>query len=79
MVLKFIGQFLAVTNQGSKTHNRQNSLKGLKQETVVAREALDRGRFASDGGFERLNKTFDGKLVMILGDLRESIWSADAS
>lgn len=48
--------------------------KQLKKETVVDREALDRGQFASDGGFERLNKRFDGKLESHLGDLREYIW-----
>lgn len=52
--------------------------KQLKQETIVDRAALNSGRFATDGGFERFNKVFDGKLEMILGDLQESIWETSA-
>lgn len=52
--------------------------KQLKQETIVDRAALNSGRFATDGGFERFNKVFDGKLEMILGDLHENIWAAEA-
>jgi type I restriction enzyme, R subunit len=52
--------------------------KALKSDVVVDREALDRGKFAADGGFERFNKVFDGKLESLLGDLRESIWEGEA-
>jgi type I restriction enzyme R subunit len=48
--------------------------KQLTQETVVDRDALDRGQFATQGGFARLNKIFDGKLEQILGDVNEAIW-----
>ncbi|MEO7328019.1 MAG: type I restriction-modification system endonuclease, partial [Minicystis sp.] len=49
--------------------------KQLKVETIVDREALDEGEFRNQGGgFERLNKQFEGKLDEILGDLRERIW-----
>jgi type I restriction enzyme R subunit len=49
--------------------------KQLTVETIVDREALDEGEFKNQGGgFERLNKQFDGKLDEILGELREDIW-----
>lgn len=48
--------------------------KQLKAETVVDREALDRGQFRAEGGFQRLNKIFGGKLEQVLADLHEEIW-----
>jgi type I restriction enzyme R subunit len=49
--------------------------KQLGVETIVDRAALDEGEFqAQGGGFERLNKQFEGKLEEILGELRERIW-----
>jgi type I restriction enzyme, R subunit len=47
----------------------------LQQETIVDKAALDRGQFRAKGGFERLNKVFDGKLEQLLGDLHEQVWS----
>jgi type I restriction enzyme R subunit len=52
--------------------------KQLTQETVVDRDALDHGQFATQGGFARLNKVFDGKLDQILGDLSDAIWEKQA-
>ncbi|HEY9899313.1 MAG TPA: type I restriction-modification system endonuclease [Pantanalinema sp.] len=46
----------------------------LKQETIVDREALDRGQFKASGGFARIDKMFEGQLEMILGDLQEQVW-----
>jgi type I restriction enzyme R subunit len=49
--------------------------KQLKVETIVDREALDEGEFKNQGGgFERLNKQFEGNLDEILGELRETVW-----
>jgi type I restriction enzyme R subunit len=48
--------------------------KQLQVETVVDRDALDRGQFQAEGGFARLNKVFGGKLEQLLGDLHEEIW-----
>lgn len=50
----------------------------LRVESVVDREALDRGQFKSLGGFNRINKVFDGKLEAVLGDLHEALWQAAA-
>lgn len=47
----------------------------LKTEVIVDREAFDRGAFkAQGGGFERLNKAFDGRLEEILVEINESLW-----
>lgn len=49
--------------------------KQLKDQVVVDRESLDEGIFREQaGGFERLNKQFDGKLGEILGDIQQAIW-----
>ena len=54
--------------------------KQLVQETVVDRDALDRGQFkAQAGGFDRLNKVFDGRLEQLLGDISEAIWASEMS
>jgi type I restriction enzyme R subunit len=48
----------------------------LRAEFIVDREALDRGQFKTQGGFTRINKTFDGKLEAVLGDLHEALWQS---
>ena len=48
--------------------------KQLKVETVVDTESLDQGEFKSHGGFNRLNKVFNGMLAEILKDINESLW-----
>ncbi|UJR78529.1 type I restriction-modification system endonuclease [Sandaracinus amylolyticus] len=48
--------------------------KQLKAEVIVDRESLDRGQFAAEGGFTRMNKVFEGKLETILGDLADEVW-----
>lgn len=48
--------------------------KQLKVETVVDREALDRGEFKANGRLKRLNKVFDGKLEHLLGEIHEELW-----
>ena len=52
--------------------------KQLEVETIVDREALDRGEFQAQGGFARLNKIFDGKLQELLQELTETIWKIAA-
>ncbi|HLP92028.1 MAG TPA: type I restriction-modification system endonuclease [Nostocaceae cyanobacterium] len=50
--------------------------KQLKAETIVDREALDRGEFKTQGGgFERLNKVFSGELENIIVTIHENIWN----
>lgn len=52
--------------------------KQLVQETIVDRQALDRGAFAYSGGFHRLNKIFDGQMKKILTDLHDYVWKESA-
>ncbi|MBK8715819.1 MAG: type I restriction-modification system endonuclease [Nannocystaceae bacterium] len=51
----------------------------LRVETIVDREALDRGQFKTGGGFKHINKAFDGQLESILGDLHEALWATAAT
>ena len=48
--------------------------KQIKKEKIVDRAALDAGAFATQGGFRHLDKTFDGRLEEVLGDLGDAIW-----
>ena len=48
--------------------------KQLVNEIVVDRAALDSGEFQAHGGFNRINKVFDGKLEAILGEINEALW-----
>ncbi|SRR5579883_998336 len=48
--------------------------KQLKVETIVDKEALNKGEFQAQGGFRRLNKTFDGRLEEILIQINEELW-----
>jgi type I restriction enzyme R subunit len=53
--------------------------KQLEKEVVVDREALDREQFrAQGGGFKGLDKTFDGRLEQILGDIQDALWQESA-
>jgi type I restriction enzyme, R subunit len=49
--------------------------KQLKMETIVDRDALDRGEFQAQGGFKRINQVFSGELETILENLNEGIWA----
>lgn len=53
-------------------------VKQMKHETIVDREALNSGRFESDGGFERINRVFDGQLAKVLADLHDEVWKISA-
>lgn len=48
--------------------------KQLKQETIVDREAFDRGQFRELGGFKLLDRTFDGELETILSQINTKLW-----
>jgi type I restriction enzyme, R subunit len=41
---------------------------------VVDRKALDRDPFRSDGGYNRLNKVFNGQLEAVLTGINEELW-----
>ncbi|MGL5807017.1 MAG: type I restriction-modification system endonuclease [Xenococcaceae cyanobacterium] len=48
--------------------------KQLKQETIIDREAFDRGQFKAQGGFKRIDRTFDGELETILSQINSKLW-----
>lgn len=50
----------------------------VARELIVDREALDQEPFQADGGFNRLNRIFDGQLEAILGDISEELWRKTA-
>ena len=52
--------------------------KQFKENTLVDRDAIDQGQFKEYGGFNRLNKTFDGQLEELLGQITDQIWSSAA-
>ncbi|MEO1353446.1 MAG: type I restriction-modification enzyme R subunit C-terminal domain-containing protein, partial [Cyanobacteria bacterium J06635_15] len=53
--------------------------KQLEVEYVVDREALDKGAFKAQGGFQRINKVFQGRLEQVLSEINESLWKAESS
>jgi type I restriction enzyme R subunit len=48
------------------------------REMIVDRDALNQEPFQKDGGFNRLNRIFDGQLETILGDINEELWQRKA-
>lgn len=48
--------------------------KQFEKEVIVDREALDAGEFRARGGFDRINKTFNGELEAILQSISDSMW-----
>ncbi len=48
----------------------------LKKELVVDRQALDDTPFKEHGGFNRLNKQFNGEMEAILSQISEELWRA---
>ncbi|WP_212637942.1 type I restriction-modification system endonuclease [Desulfocicer vacuolatum] len=53
--------------------------KQLLKETIVDKEALNKGQFRTQGGFNRLNKIFDGKMEEVLDEIGEELWQDAAS
>lgn len=50
----------------------------VAREFIVDRDALDQEPFQADGGFNRLNRIFEGQLEAILGDINEELWKKTA-
>jgi type I restriction enzyme, R subunit len=46
----------------------------MKLETVVDHTSLNAGQFKQKGGFDRMNKVFDGRLDAVPGDLADGVW-----
>jgi type I restriction enzyme R subunit len=71
-----------ILSKGSWTEVQRKWLKRIEEqilrELVVDRAAVDEEPFSKDGGFQRLNKVFDGKLEVILADISEEVWRTAA-
>lgn len=52
--------------------------KQLEKEYLVDKETLNQGAFKTQGGFQRINKVFQGKLEQVLSAINESLWSAES-
>lgn len=50
----------------------------IVKEIVLDRDSIDHGNFAAHGGFNRLNKVFNGQLETILHDFNEELWKVSA-
>lgn len=50
----------------------------IGKEIVLDRDSIDHGTFAAHGGFDRLNRVFDGQLEAILHDFNEELWKVGA-
>jgi type I restriction enzyme R subunit len=48
----------------------------IKENEVIDRPLLDEGAFRSKGGFDRINKVFDGKLEEVVEQLKDAVWRA---
>lgn len=46
----------------------------VAKELVVDRDSLDQEPFRKDGGFNRFNKVFGGKVEALLADVNEELW-----
>ena len=51
----------------------------IKKQALVDKDSLNAGAFNSAGGFNRINKSFSGKLDSLLVDLHSEIWSDGAA
>jgi len=51
--------------------------KQLIAETVLDREDFDRGAFATHGGFNRLNKIFQGNFQQVLDDITQNLYAEE--
>jgi type I restriction enzyme R subunit len=47
----------------------------LKHELVLDREALDSGAFKTSGGFTHIDKAFDGKVLDVLSEFQQQVWT----
>lgn len=50
----------------------------IEREIVVDRDAFDRPPFDEHGGFQRMNKVFDGKLEAVVSDINDALWRKSA-
>jgi type I restriction enzyme, R subunit len=52
--------------------------KQLKAEIIVDRDAFDAEPFAAQGGWQRIDRVFNGELEQVVRDINEQIWKKTA-
>jgi type I restriction enzyme R subunit len=50
----------------------------MKAEFIVDDEAFNEAQFKSEGGFNRINKVFDGKLKSVITEITRNLWQKEA-
>jgi type I restriction enzyme, R subunit len=50
----------------------------MKKEFIVDKESMNSAQFRDVGGFNRINRVFEGKLEQILEDINELVWKKQA-
>lgn len=50
----------------------------MKKEIIVDKEALNKAQFREMGGFNRINRIFDGELTQILENINDLVWQIPA-
>jgi type I restriction enzyme, R subunit len=67
---------------GDWTKPQQNWLKKIaaqmKKEIIVDKNSMNTAQFREAGGFNRINRVFDGKLEKLLEDINELVWEKQA-
>jgi type I restriction enzyme R subunit len=48
--------------------------KQLKIQTVMDKDAFNRGQFQASGGFTHIDKVFEGRLEQVLVELGDALW-----
>jgi len=67
---------------GDWTKPQENWLKKItaqmKKEIIVDKNSMNTAQFKDAGGFNRINKVFEGKLEKVLKDINELVWEKQA-
>ena len=50
----------------------------MKKEFIVDKESMNSAQFREVGGFNRINRVFEGKLEQLLEDINELVWKKQA-
>jgi type I restriction enzyme R subunit len=76
------GAIARVTAKGTWTAPQRDWLRRIGEamiaDLVVDSEALNEPPFDAGGGFNRLNRVFDGRVEAVLADIKEELWSKSA-
>lgn len=73
------GAIARVTAKGTWTAPQRDWLRrigeAISADLIVDRESLDEPPFDAGGGFNRLNRVFDGRMEAVLASIKDELWS----